>query len=139
MARYIDLDKAIERLKASPAFPNLGTDGCFFLDIVVGLLERQPSIKVNVIDAMPPKVTVVKSPADYTYGFVDGRIEGYERARAEVAREIFAVIEDIFEEDKFYSGIYYDGYEGAIMTRDHIYGKFAALKKKYIGEQNDEN
>lgn len=48
-----------------------------------------------------------------------------------VARVIFEGIEDIFEEDEFYNEIYYDGYEGAILTRDHIREKFDALKKKY--------
>ena len=46
MERYIDLDKAIERLKASPAFPNFGTDGYFLLGVVVELLEQQPNADV---------------------------------------------------------------------------------------------
>lgn len=46
MARYIDLDKAIERLKASPAFSNMGTDGYFLLDVVENLLNKQPTADV---------------------------------------------------------------------------------------------
>ena len=46
MARYIDLDKAIARLKASPAFPNMGTDGYFLLAVVKNLLKKQPTAAV---------------------------------------------------------------------------------------------
>lgn len=42
MPRYVDLDKAIERLKASPAFPNFGTDGYFLLNVVEDLLKHLP-------------------------------------------------------------------------------------------------
>lgn len=44
--RYIDLDKAIERLNASPAFPNMGMDGYFLLGVVKNLLEKQPTAAV---------------------------------------------------------------------------------------------
>lgn len=43
MSRYIDLEKAIERLKASPAFSNFGTDGYFLLGVVEDLLNKQPT------------------------------------------------------------------------------------------------
>ena len=46
MARYIDLDKAMERLNASPAFPNMGMDGYFLLDVVENLLKKQPTADV---------------------------------------------------------------------------------------------
>ena len=46
MPRYIDLDKAIERLNASPAFPNMGMDGYFLLGVVKNLLEKQPTAAV---------------------------------------------------------------------------------------------
>lgn len=46
MKRYIDLDKAIERLNASPAFPNLGTDGYFLLGVVEDLLNNLPTADV---------------------------------------------------------------------------------------------
>lgn len=46
MARYIDLDKAIERLNASPAFPNMGMDGYFLLGVVENLLKKQPTADV---------------------------------------------------------------------------------------------
>jgi hypothetical protein len=46
MARYIDLDKAIERLNVSPAFPNMGMDGYFLLGIVEDLLNNIPPADV---------------------------------------------------------------------------------------------
>ena len=46
MARYIDADKFIERLKASPAFPNMGMDGYFLLDVVENLLKKFPTADV---------------------------------------------------------------------------------------------
>lgn len=46
MARYIDLDKAMERLNASPVFPNMGMDGYFLLGVVKNLLEKQPTADV---------------------------------------------------------------------------------------------
>jgi hypothetical protein len=44
--RYIDADKFIERLKASPAFPNMGMDGYFLLDVVENLLKKFPPADV---------------------------------------------------------------------------------------------
>ncbi len=49
MARYIDADKAIERLNASPAFGNMGTDGYFLLDVVKDLLNRLPTLNVAIV------------------------------------------------------------------------------------------
>ena len=46
MPRYIDLDKAIERLNASPAFPNMGMDGYFLLGVVEDLLRKMPTADV---------------------------------------------------------------------------------------------
>ena len=46
IARYIDADKFIERLKASPAFPNMGMDGYFLLDVVENLLKNSPTADV---------------------------------------------------------------------------------------------
>ena len=43
---YIDLKKAIDRLNASPAFPNMGTDGYFLLGVVEDLLKKIPSIEI---------------------------------------------------------------------------------------------
>lgn len=45
MARYIDLDKAIERLNVSPAFRNMG-DGYFLLGVVEKLLKNLPTADV---------------------------------------------------------------------------------------------
>lgn len=46
MSKYIDLEKAIERLNASLAFSNFGTDGYFLLGVVEDLLNNQPSADV---------------------------------------------------------------------------------------------
>ena len=44
--RYIDADKLIKRLNASPAFPNVGTDGFFLLGVVEDLVRLQPTADV---------------------------------------------------------------------------------------------
>ena len=41
---YIDLNKALERLNASPAFPNMGADGYFLLGVVEDLLKNLPTV-----------------------------------------------------------------------------------------------
>lgn len=44
--RFIDADKFIERLNASPAFPNMGMDGYFLLGVVEDLLKSFPTADV---------------------------------------------------------------------------------------------
>ena len=46
MARYIDADKFIERIKVSPAFPNMGMDGEFLQGVVIDLLNNAPTADV---------------------------------------------------------------------------------------------
>lgn len=46
MPRYIDLEKALERLRASPAFEIVGTDGFFLFNVVSDLLVEQPTADV---------------------------------------------------------------------------------------------
>ncbi|MBE6555537.1 MAG: hypothetical protein E7663_04815 [Ruminococcaceae bacterium] len=46
MSKYIDLEKAIERLNASPAFSNFGADGYFLLGVVEDLLNKQPAADI---------------------------------------------------------------------------------------------
>ena len=41
MARYIDADRLIERLKVSPIFQDFNTDGYFIRDLVIDLVECQ--------------------------------------------------------------------------------------------------
>lgn len=81
MARYIDLDKAIERLKASPAFSNMGTDGYFLLDIVENLLNKQPTADV----VLREELELWKNERFNYYQ----RLECYGMTRQKVASEIF--------------------------------------------------
>ena len=46
MARYIDVDKAIARIEASPAFPNFGQDGYFLREVILNILDGQPTAYV---------------------------------------------------------------------------------------------
>lgn len=46
MARYIDVNKLKERIEVSPAFPNMGMDGYFLRDVVLNLIDKQPSVEV---------------------------------------------------------------------------------------------
>lgn len=45
--RHIDADKFIERIKASPAFQNVGTDGYFLQCVVLDLLRDFPTADVD--------------------------------------------------------------------------------------------
>ena len=45
MNRYIDADKFAERIKASPAFSNMGQDGLFLQDVVLEILKKFPAVK----------------------------------------------------------------------------------------------
>ncbi|MBO5715552.1 MAG: hypothetical protein J6S23_04060 [Clostridia bacterium] len=47
MARYVDVDVLVERIKASPAFPNMGMDGYFLRDVVLNLIERLPKVTIT--------------------------------------------------------------------------------------------
>ena len=44
--RYIDADKFAERLRVSPAFPNMGMDGHFLRDVVLNMLDNTPTADV---------------------------------------------------------------------------------------------
>ena len=46
MPRHIDADKFIERIKESPAFQNMGTDGYFLQCVVLDLLRDFPTADV---------------------------------------------------------------------------------------------
>ena len=46
MARFIDADKLIERLKVSPIFQDFGMDGYFIRDMVIDLVECQHTTDV---------------------------------------------------------------------------------------------
>ena len=92
MARYIDLDKAIERLKASPAFPNFGTDGYFLLDVVEDLLKQQPT--ADVVPRAEFDQLLISATTDIPISMVTlfkVRTEHplFKAIETEVAREIF--------------------------------------------------
>lgn len=46
MQRYIDADKFAERLRVSPAFPNMGMDGHFLRGVVLNMLDNMPTADV---------------------------------------------------------------------------------------------
>ena len=71
MARYIDADKFIERIKASPAFPNMGFDGCFLRNVVIDLLDNMPT--ADVVEVVRCKDCVWWEP--HVYGSTIGRCE----------------------------------------------------------------
>lgn len=43
MSRYIDRDKLKARLNASPAFQNMGQDGIFLKEVVLNIIDGQPT------------------------------------------------------------------------------------------------
>lgn len=46
MSRYIDADRLEARIKASPAFQNMGQDGFFLREVVLQILAGQPTADV---------------------------------------------------------------------------------------------
>lgn len=47
MARYIDVDKAIAKVKASPRFQNICMDGYVLREYVCDLLNSMPTVDIN--------------------------------------------------------------------------------------------
>ena len=46
MARYIDAERFEQRIMASPVFPNMGQDGFFLREMVLTILDGQPTADV---------------------------------------------------------------------------------------------
>ena len=46
MSRYIDADKFKARINASPAFQNMGQDGFFLKELILNILDGQPTADV---------------------------------------------------------------------------------------------
>lgn len=135
MARYIDADKFIERLKASPAFHNMGMDGYFLLDVVETLLKNFPTADVVPNSEVAKEFTCfVGDPhkVDHCPYF-----DEIEKAKTEVAREIFEEIEKIIDKCHSECYEYEDGDEcdTAITYISYISYDIAELKKKYIGDK----
>ena len=129
--KYIDLNKAIERLKASPAFPNMGTDGYFLLGVVEDLLKKLPTADVvpkSEVEKLNNELIVWKQNRFNLYQ----RLECYEMTRQKVAREIFEELDNILYKFAYPSltaigtinVITAEGYH--LHTRD-----YSELKKKY--------
>ena len=92
MARYIDADQLVERLKVSPIFQDFGTDGYFIRDMVIDLVRCRPTADVV------PKSEVVLANSDAVKMLID--CHGYflthdADIKEEVARELFEEIESI--------------------------------------------
>lgn len=49
MSKYIDAEKLLQRLEASPIFYNFGEDGTFIKEFVMELIQRQPTINPDEI------------------------------------------------------------------------------------------
>lgn len=47
MARYIDADKAIARVKASPIFQNICLDGYVLREAVCDLIKNMPTVEIT--------------------------------------------------------------------------------------------
>ena len=152
MARYIDLDKAIERIESSPAFPNMGMDGYFLRDVVCDLLKKQPTddvapksdydAVVSAVDNSTKEflklhddyqdaiqmVERLKNMLDsyaFQYGTVTDKQAIINHERAEVAREIFEEIERLIKITAFADCWSEGGFKQDI----------AELKKKYTEEK----
>ena len=82
MARYIDADKFIERIKVSPAFRNMGWEGEFLRNVVIDLLNNVPTADVapksevatsvinDLLDLLHSSIGDIKMSPDTTYQIV---------------------------------------------------------------------
>ena len=109
MAGYIDVDRLVERIKASPAFPNMGMDGYFLRDVVLNLIEKQP--KVNTTPKIEVFEEVDKFRTDLMNKFIDlCRGNDYNKL---TLLKIGDVVDEIYD------------------------GRIAKLNMKYTGDKND--
>ena len=123
MARYIDADKFTERIKVSPAFRNIN-DGLLLQRVVIDLLNNAPTADV-----------VSKSEVDRLEQAYNARLakdietnaDFVKYAKAEVAREIFALIFDrlltSFPAQSFI--------DAPCTTHDRLFDMLDELQKKY--------
>ena len=118
MARYIDADRFIERLNASPAFPNMGTDGYFLLGVVENLLKSFPTA-----DVVPKSKVAVLSFQDAALRDSFGILhKALDEAESRVASEIFDVVDELIDRICAMTGV-----------NIILFGKYMELKKKYGG------
>lgn len=154
MQRYIDADKFAERLRVSPAFPNMGMDGHFLRDVVLNILDNMPTADVvpaAIGEWLENEAGCKCSHCGWQgYGEHDSecmpqfcpgcfarmysKFDGEEYAKVEsfrlekearLVREIFAEIERLIELTAFADCWSEGGFKNDI----------AKLKKKYQGEQ----
>ena len=87
MARYIDADRLIERLKVSPIFQDFNTDGYFIRDMVIDLVECQQIADV-VPSAEVERLQHILDCYALQYGTVKDQQSAIDKAKAEVEKEI---------------------------------------------------
>ena len=138
MARYIDADNLVERLKVSPIFQDFGTDGYFIRDMVIDLVGCRPTADVvpkSEVDRLETEVRLLtensisaKYPCCVSTSkglILTKSLEEYDKLLAdiasEVAREIFAEIEKILIDSDYIPDC----------ARFVDIDKLAELKKKY--------
>ena len=138
MARYIDADNFKLRIKASPAFPNIGMDGYFLLDVVIDLLNNMPTADVT------PKSEVDKA---LQYGYERGKRQAASEIHNALYKEIIEARNSNFEEIKErerkynvnrYEDTFCNYCNGKIHALDGIYYFVSELMKKYEEVKKDE-
>ena len=97
MARYIDADAFAERIMASPIFPNMGQDGYFLREFVLGLICRQATADV-VPRAEVERLQHILDCYALQYGTVKDQQSVIDKAKAETKREIGEEIHRIIGE-----------------------------------------
>ena len=143
MARYIDADNLVERLKVSPIFQDFGTDGYFIRDMVIDLVGCRPT--ADVVPRAEVEEMMIGKANSLCAKFLIDEQEGRGKALMtehdrELARGIFEELEKavclkiptkitpIFKKDLGYDA-------GVIDGKSSAWGEFlvllAELKKKY--------
>ena len=118
MARYIDADKFAERIKVSPAFPNMGFNGHFLRNIVLDLLDNAPTADVAPKSEVDKDIKVLTKEVAKLKAMLLDAIDTF---RNLLCIESFVDYEDT---RKHY-----------VVNLDDVDRIHDELKKKYTGEQ----
>lgn len=106
MARYIDADRLIERLKASPIFQDFNTDGYFIRDMVIDLVECQ-----QITDVVPraegERLQHILDSYALQYGTVKDQQSVIVKVKSEMLSEFLRMVENVckYEERLSYEKI----------------------------------
>ena len=150
MARYIDADKFIERIKVSPAFRNAGMDGYFLCNVVIDLLNNIPTADVvpkSEVEELKAIIADHKASEERWQELYADTVDKWEKAYEELEIELenakIELTREIFEEIERFLYLHFrfckeeignddtEYVKGRMELNTQIQNFIAKLKKKY--------